>query len=174
MEALKAYLFRHPLIEGEGAGEATAARDDKNPLSEEGKQQVTTITDYLQGKGIVYAYCADQPRYQQAMKAIVQALGVKLRFIPELKQKGGRTQGEERVRKLQKYNKLMHGILGQLKSTSLILTSNPLIECLLYDEITFEKMEARKKEYRTDPGNGIVMILEAGKKWTVQERIKLF
>lgn len=168
-----AFVFRHPKVEGEGDGSADAPRDGENPLSEEGERQVAMIVSTLRNKRITVVCCADQPRYRQAAEPIAEALGVDLCFIQELEQGGGRTSGAKRVQKLMRYKELMYNILSRSEDIPLILTSNPFLECLHYSEITLKEMEAHKKKFRTNPGNGI-RVEKRDDRWMVAEKIDLF
>jgi len=150
-------VIRHPKVEGEGAGEATAARDAHSSLSSEGQQQVDQIISTLQ---VIFppsqVVCGKTPRYYRVGQAIAKAFDIPLVILDNVQQTGGRSDGEERVQKLRIHRQVLQGLISQADNRTVIITSNPLIEGSLHEgEITWETMEAHRQDFRTDPGNAV-------------------
>jgi hypothetical protein len=150
--------IRHPKVEGEGGGEATAARDARSGLSAEGQAQVGRIVTLLRVFSPSQVVCGEAPRYQQVGKVIAEALGVPLVPSESLGQAGGRSSGEERVKKLQAYGASLRTVIEAAEDRAVLITSNPLLEASLHEEeITLAAMEEHRKDFRTDPGNALLL-----------------
>ena len=170
------WTFRHPFVEGEGTGSASDRRNVTNELSDAGKAQVNHILNFLQRQpekpSVVIS--PSEPRYHQLAQAIAAEFQIQITTEDRLCQDGGRTTGEERVLKLTGNLSDMLAILATAPDKAVIITSNPLLECLQYQRrpITFQEMETEggKKKYRVNPGCG----LELQSNGDVVRRLDLF
>jgi phosphohistidine phosphatase SixA len=150
--------IRHPKVEGEGTGEATAARDARSGLSAEGQAQIEQIVTFLRVFSPAQIVCGEAPRYRQVGEEIAKALGIPLVPSESLGQEGGRSSGEERVEKLRAYRATLRTVIEKAENRTILITSNPLLEASLHEgEITLETMEEHRKDFRTDPGNGLLL-----------------
>lgn len=174
------WALRHPFVEGEGKGTAQDTRDVHNELSLEGKKQVAHILNFLRQQNVAdypsVVIAPSEPRYQQLAKVIAEEFGVMVQIEERLCQVGERmAAGDERVKKFNDVHlPNMLDILSSAPENSVIVTSNPLLECLQYQArpITLKEMEEEggKKRYRVNPGCG----LEIAADGTVIRRLDLF